>query len=136
MILLVPVLDFVASEISVVHRLLKCWATQIQSTHAVSITPTTTPSIFRPTYHLLPVSPCPLLASVVFVPHATVLLPAARPAHRRRRSGRALAVNPVIRRLGPRAVRHSKEFVPFTTPKTCEKGRNVSSLSIKGSSNV
>jgi len=80
MILLVPVLDFMASEIPAAHRLLKCWATQIQSTRALSITPTTTLSIFHPRPHL---PPFPLFLPFTFVfPHAAVLFSAARPTHR------------------------------------------------------
>lgn len=77
MILLVPVLGFVASEIPVVHRLLKCWATQIQSTRATPITPTTFRSIFHPKYRLPSVSPFPPLTLAISIPHATVLLSAA-----------------------------------------------------------
>ena len=57
MILLVPVLDFMASEISVMYRLLKCWAPKFNPPRPVSVTPTTTRSIFRPKSRLPPVSP-------------------------------------------------------------------------------
>jgi len=137
MILLVPVLDFVASEIPVPHRLLKCWATQIQSTRAVSITPTTTRSISHPQFPSPAQFPFLLPLTVAFsIPHAPVLLSAAQPAHRCRQGGRALAVDPFVRRLSPRAACDSKKFVSLTTPGTCEKGRVSSLVGLLRSSNT
>lgn len=57
MILLVPVLDFVAFGNIRRSPIVKMLATQIQSTHAVSITPTTTRSIFHPRSLLPPSFP-------------------------------------------------------------------------------
>ena len=136
MILLVPVLGFVASEIPVVHRLLKCWATQIQSTRVVSITSTTTRSVFHLKSRLPPFSLVLSLASPIFIPYAAVSFPAARPAHRRRQCGRALTINPVVRRLSPRAACDGKKLFSFTTPETCEKGRAIPLLGFRGGNNT
>ena len=77
MILLVPILDFVASEISVVHRLLKCSGTQIQSCRAVSVTPTTSNSIPHPKPRLPPFPFVPPLTLAFPTPHVAVFLSAA-----------------------------------------------------------
>jgi len=101
MILLVPVLEFRSFGNTRCPPIVKMLATQIQSTRAVSITPTTTLSIFLPEPRPPSVSLVLSLTSALPAPHAAVLLSAAGPAHRRRRCGRALAVNSVVRRLGP-----------------------------------
>ena len=72
MILLVPVLDFMASEISVVHRLLKCWAPKF---NPVVLCPLLPPPPFPfsapfPVSPRFPSSPRPPSSSPFFMLHS------------------------------------------------------------------